>query len=256
MADVFDRKLLFDNIATLVKRSDLKIGELETNAGVSPGYIARTSKDGTAKPGIEFIIGVAEQLHVSTDLLLKTDLTKMDANATYLIGFVEKLIRDTVENKLYWERETDEDLANLERDEDGYVNHPLFIAVPNEYGNPGNVVFNSRSYKYKTKIAGDCFNLKLQNKATLYIMNISALAESSAVKEIWIDVPHVGANYLCGTLSGTVFASAIENLYSYVAEELKHPSLRPDLKVIIDAYMNDHQDSTVKSVIAKEEVPS
>lgn len=247
MAEIFDRKLLFDNIAFLVKRSGLKIGELETNAGVSAGYIARTIKDGTAKPGMEFVIGVAEQLHVSTDLLLKTDLTKMDANAIYLIGFIEKLIRDTVENKLYWERETDEDLAHLERGDEGEIYHPLFVDMPYECGNQGSVLFNSRSYSYKTRIAGDCFNLTLPNNARLYIMNIGSVAnERSGAKEIWIDVPHVGATYLCSTLSGPAFATAIENLYSYVAEELKHPNLRPDLKVVIDAFMNDNQDSSCK----------
>lgn len=247
MAEIFDRKLLFDNIAFLVKRSGLKIGELETNAGVSAGYIARTIKDGTAKPGMEFVIGVAEQLHVSTDLLLKTDLTKMDANAIYLIGFIEKLIRDTVENRLYWERETDEDLAHLEWDRDGYVDHPLFITAFDTKEDKTKAIFNSRTYSYKTKIAGDCFNLALQNNARLYIMNIASIAgETSGAKEIWMDVPHVGATYLCSTLSGPAFATAIESLYSYVAEELKHPSLRPDLKVVIDAFMNDNQDSSCK----------
>ncbi len=255
MAEIFDRKLLFDNIAALVKRSDLKIGELETNAGVSAGYIARTSKDGTAKPGIEFIIGVAEQLHVSTDLLLKTDLTKMDANATYLIGFIEKLTRDTVENKLYWERETEEDLANLESDGDGCVNHPLFMTEYDYEGRPS-VLFNSRSFSYRTVIAGDCFNLDLKNGARLYIMYIiSGANDTTGAKEVWINVPRVGATYLCGTLSGPAFATSIENLYSYVAEELKHPSLRPDLKVIIDGYMNDYQDETIKSANEKVDVP-
>ena len=255
MAEIFDRKLLFDNIAALVKRSDLKIGELETNAGVSPGYIARTSKDGTAKPGIEFIIGAAEQLHVSTDLLLKADLTKMDTNATYLIGLIEKLIRDTLENKLYWERETDEDLGHLECDSGGYVNHPLFITEYNRDGE-SRVLFNSKSYGYKTKIVGDCFNLRLQGDARLYIMSIgSADKEGSMAKEIWVNIPQTSASFLCGSLSGPAFATAIENLYSYVAEELKHPSLRPDVKLVIDAFMNEHPAGTGRQENIPEEVP-
>jgi hypothetical protein len=255
MAEVFDRKLLFDNIAALVKRSGLKIGELETKAGVSAGYMARTIKDGTAKPGIEFVMGVAEQLHVSTDLLLNADLTKMDANAIYLIGFVEKLIKDTVENKLFWERETEEDLSHLEWDGEGDVNHPLFITEFNKDGD-GRVLFNSRAYSYKTRIAGDCFNLGLQNKARLYIMNISTYdSEVSAAKEIWIDIKPAGATYLCSTMSGPAFATAIENLYSYVAEELRHPNLRPDLKVVIDAFMNDSPPEAIRPVHDKVEVP-
>ena len=255
MAEVFDRKLLFDNIAALVKRSGLKIGELETNAGVSPGYMARTVKDGTAKPGIEFVIGVAEQLHVSTDLLLKADLTKMDANEIFLIGFVEKLIRDTVENKLYWESETVDELEHLECDRDGYVNHPLFITEYNREGQ-SRVLFNSRSYGYKTMIAGDCFNLRLQGDARLYIMNVCCYnKEASKAKEIWVNVPQTSASFLCGSMSGPAFTTAIENLYSYVAEELKHPSLRPDVKFVIDSFMNDRPTSTVGQVTIPDEVP-
>ena len=245
MAEVFDRKLLFDNITFLVKRAGLKIGEVEQNAGVSAGYIARTTKDGNAKPGIEFIIGMAEQLNVSTDLLLKTDLSKIDANAAYLIGFIEKLIRDTVENRLYWERETAEDLDHLEWDDDGMVNHPLFITdYRTDTGRT--VLFNSRSFSYRTQIAGDCFNLGLKNGARLYVMYVTTGADgASQEKEIWMDVPRTGAQYLCGTLSGAAFATPIENLYSYVAEELKHPSLRPDLKAIIDGFMTDYQGGSV-----------
>ena len=48
----FNKQLMLDNISFLLKESEKKIGELESEAGVSAGYISRISKEGNTKPGI------------------------------------------------------------------------------------------------------------------------------------------------------------------------------------------------------------
>ena len=66
----FNKQTLFDNIAFLVKKHNLRIGELENASGVSPGYISRASKDGGPTPGIEFILKIADKLNVTIDTLI------------------------------------------------------------------------------------------------------------------------------------------------------------------------------------------
>ena len=57
-----------------------KIGELEGEAGVSAGYISRISKYGNTKPGIEFIMKVADSFNVCLDTLLKSRACEDDTH--------------------------------------------------------------------------------------------------------------------------------------------------------------------------------
>ena len=91
MSVEFNKQLMLDNISFMLKEFGKKIGELEAEAGVSPGYISRTSKDDKAKPGIDFIVKVAEALNTSVDTLLNIDLSGLTPTERYLISFLEKL---------------------------------------------------------------------------------------------------------------------------------------------------------------------
>ena len=51
MTEEFNKKIMLDNISFLLNESGKKIGELETEAGVSTGYISRISKDEKTKLG-------------------------------------------------------------------------------------------------------------------------------------------------------------------------------------------------------------
>ena len=150
MTEQFNPKILFDNIDFLIKSENRKIGEVESEAGVSAGYISRTSKDGGSRPGIDFIMNIAKVLHVSIDTLLKVDISSLTPTERYLISFLEK----------------------LETDQNGITNHPLFdfhrfyeegeSEYPEEVSR---VVFVSNSFGVHTSIHGDCFELKLKNGA-------------------------------------------------------------------------------------------
>ena len=52
MSVEFNKQLMLDNISFLLKEFGKKIGELEAEAGVSPGYISRISKDGPSRVSI------------------------------------------------------------------------------------------------------------------------------------------------------------------------------------------------------------
>ena len=153
MSGEFNIQIMLDNIYFLLEKSGKKIGELEGEAGVSAGYISRISKDGNTKPGIEFIMKVADSFNVCLDTLLKVELAKMTPTERYLAFFFEKLIKDTLEDKLDWDKESADQLNRLESDINGYSDHPLFnyetFFEEDENGYPlevSRVVFNSHSY--------------------------------------------------------------------------------------------------------------
>ena len=219
--------------------------------GVSPGYISRASKEGGTKPGIEFIMNIAEVLHVSVDTLLKVDISSLTPTERYLVSFLEKMNTDTIDDKRDWERESADSLNSQECDEDGYVEHPLFsyqtFYEPDEEGvseEISRVVFVSHSFDCHTAIENDCYNIRLKNGAKLYLMNISKSVYRTSdpnafAKEIWMCVPSSMPQFLCSNRDASELACLVDTLYASVCENAKHPKVKKDIKYIIDAFMQD-----------------
>lgn len=251
MTDEFNKQIMLDNISFLLNKFGKRIGELETEAGVSAGYISRITKEEKMKPGIEFIMKVAESLNTSIDTLLNINLGEMTPTEQYLVSFLEKLNKDTLKDELDWNIETEDQLNRMETDINGYAEHPLFnyetfyeesqCEYPEEVSR---VVFTSRSFGCGTAVAGDCFNLRLKNKSFLYIMNISKSVRNrndsgDFAKEVWMYTPEVGTSYLCSNKDLSSLAVLVETLYATVSEHMKHPRIKNELKYIIDSFMED-----------------
>ena len=254
MKKEFNKKLMLDNITYLLQNTNKKVGELETEAEVSIGYISRLSKDEKTKPSIEFVVKVANSFNVSIDTLVNINLSECSSTEMYLISFLDKLIKDTKDNKLDWDKES-EDLLNryeLEYDINGpYVSHPMLsyetfmeeseCDYPNEVSR---VIMMSDSFGCNTYINGDCFNLKLKNETKLYLMSISKNVYNSRelnkeAKELWIYTPTLGKSILCSTFRNNNLSDMIENLYKEIEEYQKHPKIKDIYKYAIDAFMRD-----------------
>lgn len=241
----FNKEILFDNISFLIKKLGKKIGEVETEVGVSPGYISRTSKDGGAKPGIDFIVKICGILNVSIDTLISTDLSSLTPTEQYLISFFEKLKSDTLNDDINWNVETAENLSITTDVCGNSLDNPLleyrefYDDVDRLYGSC-QVVFHSATCGDDAIINGDCYNLRLKNGVMLYIMNASKRAEQSVcAKEIWMFAPSSSVQFLCSTISNFALSDLIEDLYSTIQESMKHPKINNTLKNAIDAYMNN-----------------
>lgn len=250
MGKELNKKLMFDNISFMLKELGKKIGELENESGVSPGYISRM-RDGNSKPGIEFVVNAAEALNISVDTLLNVDLSGLTPTEKYLISFIEKLRRDTAADKLDWHRSSADSLNRMEPNYNGYVEHPLFneetFMEPGEGDYPDEVtrvVFSSRAYDCHTYINGDCFDLRLKNGAIVYLMNISKSAYRYGepgvfAKEIWMYKPRVGPQFMCSNSDTSQLGMLVDDLYAVVAEFSKHPKINRELMASIEAFMND-----------------
>ncbi len=251
MTDEFNKQVMIDNISFLFEGVWKKIGELESEAGVSAGYISRISKEGNTKPGIDFIVKAAEALDTSIDTLLNVELADMTPTERYLISFLEKLKKDTLEDKLDWKKESAGYLNRIEVDRDGYVDHPLlsyetfYEEGETEYPDEvSRVVFVSNTYDCKTAINDNCYNLRLKNGSVLYLMDISKSVHKRTdldvyAREVWMYAPGKGSSYLCSDRDALALAELVEELYKVVSERMKHPRIEHELKHVIDAFMKD-----------------
>ena len=250
MNDNFNSRLIFDNISYLIKEQGKKVGEVETQAGVSAGYISRNSKDSNSKPGIDFLFRISEILNTSIDTIMKIPLSELTPTERYLISFFEKLKADTAADKILWEKESKEYLNQMEPDINGFVPHPLFsyetCYVPSETDYPDQVdkmIFVSKAFGCQTAINGDCYNVRLKNGVRLYLMNIVKIVNKvnyldTNTLEAWM-VDNSGGQYLCGTQNDQFLANLLIDLYNTVHEVLRHPQLSNSFRCAIDAFMND-----------------
>lgn len=249
----FNKTLCFSNIRELLRQnSDVKIGQIEKEAGIRLGYMSRLEKEGnTAEPSMEFIVTAAKLLKVSIDTLITVDLTGLTPTEQYIVSFFDKLKADTLKDKLDWNRETAFNLNRMEADINGWVYHPLFAEetfyeeteceYPEEVTR---IVFNSKTFGPHTYICGDCFNLRLKNGTTLYLMDIEKSVHRTGdmtayAKEAWMSVPHKGCQLLVASQDDTPVAPLLEVLFSIVKERMEHPKVNNDVMYAIDSFMKD-----------------
>lgn len=248
----FNKHILFSNIRQLLKHTDAKLGQIEREAGCQPGYMSRLEKEGnTTDPSVEFVVTAAKTFSVSVDVLIGTMIEEATATEQYLMSFVDKLNSDTLADKLNWEKETASELNQLAYSA-SYSDHPLFNQVTfsreSECEYPDQVtevVFSSDSYGPNTRIDGDCYNLQLKNDSVLYVMKICKdvyyLDDPNAhAIEVWIHVPGGGGTHcLAKSTTKDQIGPLVDILYKTISENMKHPKVKPGVRHIIDAFMED-----------------
>ncbi len=249
----FNKTICFSNIRELLKdNSDVKIGQIEKEAGIRLGYMSRLEKgDNAAEPSVEFIVTAAKLLNVSVDTLISVDLANLTSTEKYLVSFIEKLKSDTIQEKIYWNVETQFDLDRQLVDCNGESTHPLFSLETyyrqSECEYPEEVtdnVYVSKTFGPNTSINGDCYNLRLKNGSTFYLMNIvkdvHRVGDNSAfVKEAVMYVPRGRTQVLATTQDDYPIGHLLEELYSTVKDRMKHPQVNNDVMTAIDAFMKD-----------------
>ena len=249
----FNKHRCFENIRFLLKeKSDVKIGQIEKEAGVSLGYMSRMEKPGnTSEPSAEFIVTAAKMLGTSLDVLLFIDMTAMNPTEKYLAKLMEKLNQDTIADKLEWHRDSADSLNRMEPDMNGYVEHPLFSIETfyeegiGDYPNKvTRIIFTSHTYDCHTAISGDCFSLKMKGDSTLYLMDICKSVYHTGdlgvfAKEIWINTPGVGAQFLTSNRDISQLAELVDLLFDTVAKGSTHPKIKKDIKSVLDAFLLD-----------------
>ena len=249
----FNKALCFSNIRELLRQKpDVKIGQIEKEAGIRLGYMSRLEKEGnTSEPSMEFIVTAAKLLKVSIDTHISVDLTGLTPTEQYIISFFDKLKADTLQDRLDWNRESAFNLNRIEYDYNGNIYHPLFTEetfyeeteceYPEEVTR---IVFSSKTFGPHTCINGDCFNLRLKNGTTLYLMDIAKSVHrindpSAYAVEAWMCVPHKGSQLLVASQDNTPIAPLLEILFSVVKERMEPPKVNNDVMYAIDSYMKD-----------------
>ena len=239
----YNKLVLFYNIRNISKKKNIKLGDIEKEAGVAPGYMSRLDKDfRSADPSLEFVCTAAKMLDTSIDSLLNSNLLKLSPNEEYIMNFINNLITKTESGILPWNIEKAEYLNRLSESAKG--THILF--VPDEFNDyqarrsmqETKMIFKSASFGKNTLICGDGFNLELPNSCRIYIMKIaSSVSKSDQEIELWM---YNSNNYKKKLLISTAnenLRDKIFMLYETVSKNAQRPTIDKDFKISIDAFM-------------------
>lgn len=100
-----DKFQILQNIRTVMKIKNIKVGQIEKEAGCTTGYMSRLEKKGSATPpSLEFIATAAEILGISMDLLVRSNIDEISPTDMYMVEFITELTRRTKTQELSWKR--------------------------------------------------------------------------------------------------------------------------------------------------------
>ena len=147
MSNILSKEQIVENIHYICTNKKIKIGTLEKECGVSPGYLSRiyNSKTKDGYPNVEFLYKVSKYLKVPLDFILSVDYDNpnipSECDEDYF-RFVEKLIRQTATKEVIWERidsnrwldENDKNYIDLEEDMELELLVQEFELEPEKYG--------------------------------------------------------------------------------------------------------------------------
>jgi len=99
----FDKTILINNISFLLKKYDMRMGDLEQILKISSGYISRIAKPGSDKKlSIDIVWKIARVFTINLIDLLETDISIPMSNTDLISKFLVKLSEQTRENSIEW----------------------------------------------------------------------------------------------------------------------------------------------------------
>jgi transcriptional regulator with XRE-family HTH domain len=238
---LFDKKICINNIKFLAKEKNIKLGELEAAANVSPGYFSRINKEENgATPSIDVLCAICSQLDISLDVLIMCDLETLSPTQEYLARLIGKLSSHTIENLISWEKNTLNDIKSIL---DNDLFYPLMTRTK-EYDS-----FESRYYpvyKYTSLfdemynvIEDDTFTFRFGN-AEYYLFSLSdGDTPSNFGYELYL-VNKFKVNKICNGYEkdNSVFYDLLHKLYLNAKENAYALKLTDDIKRELDILMD------------------
>lgn len=260
----FDKMQFISNVKELAKQKGIKFGDIETESKTSVGYISRLNNEFNPNdPSAEFMATASKLLEVSMDDLMHKDFKKnsviLTENEKNVADFIGRLIADTKENAIEWEKQSKNELENVERLDYRKTNHPLFKKGEVLKDKEGHAFMKIPGTMYDSlfceepliaHIHGNGYCLAPKEMVVkIYLMNISYydpegrnLPDLMGDRELYIVdgvnvEPVCSTKYVCDEIKNLLF-----ELYDVLEDKSSRLSISTKTKGLIDSYM-EYSDS-------------
>ncbi len=230
----FNKKKMAVNIKKLAKNKGIKIGKIESQAGVSPGYVSRllNKQDNATSLLMDLLTGASELLGVSADSLLNTDFDALSSGEAYLLTFYEKLLKDTQNGNLFWTTEAAERLEKYLE----YFPHPLIYIDKDDFEYP-----SYHSIFSPLAMMGDFSVYAIINNKRLYITQVFQEDEfDNKGYEIYftsLDLKNV--EKIDDVYEGDNLFNFVKKLFNEATLIRHQVEISPSVQTLISGYMGD-----------------
>ena len=236
-----DSKLILNNIHYLIKKNNMRIGELETKIGVSLGYFSKMLKgDNSSIPSTEIIYNASRVLNVNLEELLTIDLSTIDETEEKVISFIDKLISSTKNKKSEWSENHPSMLSP-------YSELPPMFEVDHDLAEGDLVKYKSSFFNSMEKgfadIVGDYY-ITIYNESLIYFMMVRlpyGINEFYFGYEMYILKNDRLMPICCELDCYNSFAfKEMEILYKEIRRSLKYPFMNKGVMDIIDDFIKNN----------------
>lgn len=244
----YDKNVCFTNIRYLMRKNNVKLGDIERSSGLRVGYMSRLEKEGnTTEPSVVFLVTAARMLHVTVDELLFDKMEDSTEEMEYLNDFFKSLYEDTKQGKVRWTKELDSVFGRIHVFDEAIV-HPLLDYDPIHLDTDGTPLFRrfvSAYYPEKyVSVTGDVYYAEIpDSKSRIFIIPCQiddSEKKESAHMEVYI------VDDSCNTVSAVYNSNVgsesathtLSRLYDAAGEDTRQVHIDAEAKSIIDNYLN------------------
>lgn len=244
---MLDNTNYIDNIYSTAKIKGIKIGDLETAAGVSKGYLSRISRgESKSSPTVEVLASMAEQLGVGIDFLINyAGHDVLSENEQFVMKFLDKISRKTLDGTLEW---IPESAAYVNQNTEKKVNNPLVTSSVNysyDFDTTYSVnVFQSMFYNGSTTLKGISYHTRLTGGLSELYFIYTSYDKSSPFDEGAEDVIEVylyndEVHPICSTeYVNPKVAKAIRDIYYCINNVLPKVGIDKSAKDAMTTFLN------------------
>lgn len=247
----FDKKLCMNNIYYLVKKRNLKIGDIESKAEISPGYFSRINKeDSKTNPSIEVLCSVAEQLSISLDSLISVDFSALTPDESYVLKFLEALKDSVNKHKDSWEKEILKKILNYS-DINTPLYHPMLCLSTDNYDDYVSAYYRSDFYPERSmRLLDDIYYLPVSFNETIFLSSTVMLEDrendlvESKGYELYLKGPNKKVSTICCAYEEIypTFYTMLESLFNSIKEAVSRTSISDEVRGFLSSYMKNKQD--------------
>ena len=235
--DNFDIKKIVENIYFLIKEKDLKIGEVESNSGISTGYLSRL-KDSNTNINIESLYKIANYLNVTIDSLVNCDYSELSSTEKYMLNFLNKIIIKTNKGLIDWRFIATNILYNPKLYNKDFSLSPVVTVQIKGYEQI--VVYFSLFAQLGFLMLDNMYYFEHEDK-DIYLFKVrDNYRKAPIIYEMYLETDD-GLKPLCSSNKGVnkIFEKTLEQIYQLAEKKVNEPQVDDKAKEIIDSFIKN-----------------
>lgn len=238
----YDKNRLVSNIEYLLKRRNIKVGDLENQCGVSTGYISRlkNNDNNDTSPSAEVLLKLSKLLNVSLTSLLCSNFELMTETELFLQMFLVDMISKTESNQLFWDRLSQYSIYN-ETYEDRVTELPIISTYHDGFGDEHKYYY-SLFFEQGMEVDGYYYTLFLNNNF-YYLIPVTS-DETGLVYELYILLANQSFKKVCCSNedTNTAIGQLLNDLYTSVEKSCKQVRIDDDVKKSLEDFLGTKGD--------------